>query len=66
MKLEKGQEVKLGNFRCDENKEISGLTATVVSVETGGSGGHIKVRVPGHSSDIYEDGLFLIHRRNIR
>lgn len=61
-----GQVVKLGNFRTPENKEISGKDATIVSWESGGSGGHVMVKVTGHQSKIFKDGNFMIHRHNIK
>lgn len=64
--MQVGQQIKLGNFRTPENKEISGKVATVVSFETGGSGGHIMVRVEGHSHPYLQNGVFCVHRHNIK
>lgn len=61
-----GQKVQLGQFRTPENKEISGKEATVVSWASGSSGGHIMVRVEGHTHPYLQDGLFCVHRHNIK
>lgn len=61
-----GDVVVLGKFNTQENAAISNTVATVVSKCCGDCGGHIKVRVDGIVSPIYEGGTYTVHLCNIK
>jgi hypothetical protein len=53
-----GKQVQLGGFWCPENVAISHCTGEVMYKCSGGSGGHIKVKV--------NEIVYTVHLRNIK